>query len=222
MGGMVMPPIATFDYVAVVPDARLGGRWQMSAELRRPLAPTGNEESDSRLVGYTPSVTVDAWAIILTASTREWSAAAQASFPVDCGLLELLQPGDRLNLVRIANANLGLSVVRGDRLMAAFGAISSVDLGPTVRVGSHPGGVRFTVGEVSALVSAGASAEIAGYIACVVCPDRDGMPPGEHACSAVALKASGWPPVAQRCTGMFATEAGWKPSRLYVREFGDQ
>ncbi len=145
---MVMPPWDTFEYVATVPENH-GGSFQCSARLRHPITRQGNE-FDSRLLGHVPQLQIAEAGITpnpcrhrpavmrsrvtLTASSRKNATAAAISLHVDCGLTAQLQPGDDIHISRTACACLGLSIVRGGRLLAAIGAVSAVDLGEDFQV----------------------------------------------------------------------------------------
>jgi hypothetical protein len=145
---MVMPPWDTFEYVATAPDNH-GGQFQCSARLRHPIPHQGNE-FDSRLLGHAPQLQVaEAGStpnpcrhrpavmrsrITLAASSRKDATAAAISFHVDRDLIAQLRPGDDVHISRTACACLGLSIVRGGKLLAAVGAVSAVDLGNDFRV----------------------------------------------------------------------------------------
>ena len=131
----------TFAYVAVVPDD--GGVFECAARPAEPLLDT-----EARLVGLSPSLhvsdaglTPDANSerplvmrslIRLTATARRRASVAEASFHVDRALARSMRAGDVVHLVRTAEAGLGLSVLRGQTLVAAAGDLTAVPLGPAV------------------------------------------------------------------------------------------
>jgi len=145
---MVMPPWDTFEYVATVPESH-GGPFQCSARLRHSITHHGNE-FDSRLLGHAPQLQIAEAGITpnpcrhrpavmrsritLTASTREDATAAAISLYVDRDLISQLQPGDNVHISRTACACLGLSILRGGKLLAGIGAVSAVDLGEDFQV----------------------------------------------------------------------------------------
>ena len=147
----MMPPCGTFDYVAVVPDDpdAFAAGWPVA--LRRPVARRGDRLTDARLVGHAPrlritdaGMTPDAprppsapfarprvlrSQITLTAGGRPDAQVRAASFHVAQGLIAALRPRDVLHLARTAVEGLGLSVLRGGRLIAAVGDVEAVPLG---------------------------------------------------------------------------------------------
>ena len=104
---------------------------------------------DSRLVGLTPSLRITGagltpnagwnrgrWLpsvprarITLLAAGRTGATVASASFHLDMGLISSLQPADTVHLVRTGSGGLAISVIRGETLAAAAGAITAVPLG---------------------------------------------------------------------------------------------
>jgi len=144
---MAMPVSATFDYVAIVPhDPKQRGQpWPARHRSRQ-----GDENfPESRLVGLTPSLqitdggltpnagwnrgrwlpSVQRGRITLSAADRDRATVASASFHVDIGLINALQPADSLHLVRTGKGGLGISVIRGETLLVAAGAVTEVPLG---------------------------------------------------------------------------------------------
>lgn len=160
---MVMPASGTFDYVVVVPDdpKQQGRPWP--ARLRS-VNSRDETLSGTRLVGLTPRLQItDAgptpnagwnrgrWLpsvprgrMTLSASSRRAATVASASFHVDMGLIRSFQPGDIVNLARTGTGGLGISVVRGETLLAAVGAVTAVPLGNDL-VACYPGKVMQAV-----------------------------------------------------------------------------
>ena len=147
-----MAPSGTFEYVVRVPrhDEQAGRAW--SGSVRVPVPISGSDLRDNRLVGLAPTLSVgdgdsilDGWTpdvpipdmprskITLTASARDRSSIRAASFHIAAALVDRLLAGDVIELTRTAGAGLGLAVLRGDQLMVAAGAISTVPLGIGVR-----------------------------------------------------------------------------------------
>ena len=133
---MVMPPCATFDYVATVPSSWSCRQrnWSFGASLREQLVPRGDKKVDHRLVGYSPLVELSRGKVALHAARRCCAQVVAAQFDVDDALMSVLRCQDRLHLVRAASGDLAVSVVRGGRLVLAFGALTQVRLGDHVSV----------------------------------------------------------------------------------------
>jgi hypothetical protein len=151
---MAIPLCGTFQYVATVPENGIDGRpWLV--DLQKPIEPTGDDMRDDRLVGHSPTLEISdagiapgvpsagaerakprVWRsrITLAAATRVRSRAASVAFYVDRAFTMTLAPDDLLFMSRTHCGRLGLSIVRGGRLIAAAGALSAVPLGDLVRV----------------------------------------------------------------------------------------
>lgn len=72
--------------------------------------------------------------LVLRASQKERASVAAFSFCVDQSLTRSWMAGDVLQIVRTGCGGLGLSVVRGGRLVTAIGAVTEVPLGEQVKV----------------------------------------------------------------------------------------
>lgn len=149
---MAMHPCGTFDYVTVVPEdpAAYATGWQ--AASRQPV-------KGDRLVGHAPILRITDAEIApdtppprrrpfarpevlrsrITLTATEQDASHGVSFHVARDLTSALRPGDVLHLARTLGAGLGVSVIRGERLVAAAGAVDAVPLGD-LKVGT-PGDV---------------------------------------------------------------------------------
>jgi hypothetical protein len=155
---MAIPLAGTFRYAGVVPEGQVqsSGRWQLRDESGAESS-TGGDLIRSRLVGLQPSlqitdagVTPDARVspytgnvspkvllsrLTLRARARDRATVAAFSFCVDQALTRSWQAGDVLHVARTACGGLGLSVVRGDRLLTAIGAVTAVPHdGLTIRI----------------------------------------------------------------------------------------
>lgn len=133
------------------------GPWAMAT--REPVERTGDAFHDDRLVGLAPRLWIAeaglpphapgldgldptvpsiahscvAWSrLTLRAGRRRRAQVRAAHLHVARTLTAVLQPGDVLHLARTWCAGLGLSVLRGGRLVAAAGAIHAVPLGGDV------------------------------------------------------------------------------------------
>lgn len=131
-----MPPCGSFHYCVVVPEApgRAFGPWRME-QVDAPFW-TGNPMEDYRLVGLSPLLTFAEGRIKLQASSRERAGLAAALFDVDPELFSVVQAGDVLHLSRDQCGGIALSVLRGDQLIFAVGAVLSVPLGAEVQIHS--------------------------------------------------------------------------------------
>ncbi len=141
----MMPPAGTFDYVTTIPEKPAGSLCEWEVRLRSPVKQTGSDVSDRRLVGYAPRLRItDAGLtpdpgprrpsvmrsqITLTAPGPQNATVSAMSFHVDRDLISLLEPGDDLHMSRTKCAGLGLSILRGGKLLAAVGAVTAVPLG---------------------------------------------------------------------------------------------
>jgi hypothetical protein len=157
---MVMPLCGTFHYAGVVPGLQVSqesGQWtfedQSGAETVPPVdspaswklwkrlaRPAGGHDRlrDNRLVGLQPVVRISGSQLILQAASRHRAEVRSASVELDRTLLEGLQPGDRIELVRTGTADIGVSVLRTGELLWAVGAVTTVPLGPILRVRGGP------------------------------------------------------------------------------------
>jgi hypothetical protein len=152
--GPWLPLEERFDYVAVIPAS--GGKPDWRARSRDDGGQSTNER---RLVGKSPHVRIEsagvrkgggqlsafcginrplvvASRVVLTASDRTDATASAVSFHLDQDLVGALRTGDVINLTRSPRRGLGLSVIRGNELVVALGAVTAVplaDLKATVR-----------------------------------------------------------------------------------------
>ena len=147
----MIAPSGTFDYVITVPDARGDGTFGCSGRLSTPIQDGAPPELRSRLVGWQPEVAfcnagttpepnpLRPWVlrtrIELTARGRDHAGVARAAFHIDKALTTSLRGGDLVYMSRTGCGGLALSVVRGDELVVAAGAISNVPLGNNLHVG---------------------------------------------------------------------------------------
>jgi len=134
---MVMPPCGTFAYSLTLPrgwrDVR---RLRMRDVSGAPRFAFGRRLFTNRLVGHRPFLTAEGDQVILLAARFDHAEIENFSLSIDRRLIQTWQPCDDLYLVRTATADLGVSIVRGNRLLAAVGAITQLELGPDIRVSS--------------------------------------------------------------------------------------
>ena len=71
--------------------------------------------------------------VALTASDRTHATAQAVWFHLDEGFVRALRPGDIINLTRSPRGGLALSVIRGNALVAAIGAVTVVPLAPDLK-----------------------------------------------------------------------------------------
>jgi hypothetical protein len=143
---MAMSPLGTFDYVGTIPERRRDGTIVCTLSTR------GKIPSEGRLTGHAPTLSIAEAGLTpdpsptrprvmrsrlsLTAASRRASTVQAAHFHVDRGLVASMRAGDTLHLVRTHSADLGLSILRNDLLVAAVGAVASLPLGADVTVSS--------------------------------------------------------------------------------------
>jgi hypothetical protein len=191
---MAMPLCGTFHYVAAVPDGFEKSRTPIRA--RDESGPTDSRYPDpllgSRLVGFAPNIEIRGHRIVITASSRERAEVSAASFAMDPELIEMLRGGDVIRVVREKTGDVGVAVLRDERLMVAFGAVSALPLGPEVSVGVEPAEaaeyVAVRVGSETALLAQGEPVQMGDYELQVVRPTVDGIP--GH-CESVAVCRAG-------------------------------
>ena len=151
---MAIHPSGTFDYVAIVPEL-VEDQAPWKVRLRTPIQLTGDDRSNTRLVGHSPTLEIsDAGMtpsaqtsrltgkvsprvlrsrLTLTATTRNDAGVASVSFHVDRALTMALCPHDMLCMARTGCGGLALSIIRNGQLVAAAGAVSAVPLSEDVR-----------------------------------------------------------------------------------------
>jgi hypothetical protein len=159
---MAIPRAGTFEYVGVVPDrqGQYSGEWELRDESGAEASTGADRLCHDRLVGLRPSLqitdlgmTPDVRAspftghsrpkvllsrLTLRAATNERASVAAFSFCVDQALTRSWRVGDVLHVARTSGGGLGLSVVRGNRVIAAIGAVTAVPNGElTIRFPSE-------------------------------------------------------------------------------------
>jgi hypothetical protein len=141
------PLCGTFDYQAIVPEARSEGGFECYAKTRRPVVRSGSHLEGDRLVGMSPRVCVtDAgppstpglrppWSlrkrsrIALVAIAQDRASVAEASFHIDKTFTDCAKAGDHMHLSGDGGCGLAFSLIRGGKLVAAAGALTLVPLG---------------------------------------------------------------------------------------------
>jgi hypothetical protein len=178
---MAMPLCGTFHYVAALPDGFEKSRTPIRA--RDESGPTNSCYPDpllgSRLVGFAPSIEVCGHRIVITASSRERAEVSAASFAMDPELIAVLRGGDVIRVVREKTGDVGVAVLRDERLRVAIGAVSALPLGEDVSVGGGPeadGYVAVRVGAHTAQLRQGEPVPMGDYELQVVRPTVDGIP----------------------------------------------
>jgi len=139
-----------------VTHVQSSGRWQLRDESGANSSTGGDSLFHDRLVGLQPSLEITDVGLTpdgrvsphtgnvrpkvllsrltLRADSRDRATIAAFSFCVDQALTRSWQGGDVLHLARTGCGGLGLSVVRGDRLITAIGAVTAVPHGGLVTV----------------------------------------------------------------------------------------
>jgi hypothetical protein len=155
---MAISQAGTFDYTGVIPgDGQpSAGRWPLRDRSDESPSAGRDPLTQDRLVGLRPSLEiVDAGVtpevrvspytgivrpkvslsrLILRADDTIRATVAGFSFCVDRALTRSWRAGDVLHVSRTSCGGLGLSVVRGDRLLVAIGAVTSVPQGGLVDI----------------------------------------------------------------------------------------
>ena len=204
---MVMPACGTFHYSGVVPDAKAAlesGHWTLEDRSGAALRAPTSELRDNRLVGLEPTLRISESDLVLETASRQRAQIRSASLEIDRSLIERLQGGDVLTLIRTGTADIGISVLRRGQLMVAVGAVTVTPLGDEVRVRSGPVVDHPTVGsqqwprtdtwiEVSASAETrrlrgGEATTIGSYWFSVVRCFRDGIP-GTYESLAISVDA---------------------------------
>jgi hypothetical protein len=153
---MVMPACGTFHYAGLVPDTKAAlesGQWtledQSGAARLKGLSPPrawGFWKRDSRrddifdrlrenrLVGLEPTLRISECHLVLETASRHRAQLCSASLEIDPSLIESLQGGDVLTLLRTDTADIGISLLRRGQLVVAVGAVTATPLGHDVGV----------------------------------------------------------------------------------------
>jgi len=151
----VIAPCGTFEYVVAVPASGMAECSSWVVRVRDPVAHTGDELVDARLVGLSPRLEIiDAGLtpegptysttrsvrpkvlrsrLTLSASKKKLASVSAVSFHVDKSLTLAWRPGDLVYLSRTNCGGLGISVIREGILVAAVGAVTAVPLGSGVQ-----------------------------------------------------------------------------------------
>lgn len=148
----LLPFAETFDYVAVMPATGRDGRcYTRSADA------ADQHAKGHRLVGWSPHLHIEsagmlrgggplsplcdlnrpavlASRIVLAAHDRAEATTSAAWFSLDQGLVDVLRAGDEVHMTRTPRGGLGVSVIRGDDLIVALGAVTAVPLGGNLKV----------------------------------------------------------------------------------------
>lgn len=142
---MAMPPCGTFRYAGTVPWTkadRESGRWQLEEQFgpwaESDRAVRGNPLRDNRLVGLTPTLRIVGGDLVLEAPSQFRSQIRSATFQLAESLIADFQGGDLFWLVRTVTADIGVSLLRDNRLIVAAGAVTITPLGDSVSVLSGP------------------------------------------------------------------------------------
>ena len=128
---MAMPPSGTFHYQGFVPVEWAGG--EATFEMHDPTGAEQGSSSDplysNRLVGFRPQIAFVGEELVLTASSRYRASCMTVSIPFHPKLVAEIRPKDCITIDRSATADIGLSLVREERLIYALGAVTRVWVG---------------------------------------------------------------------------------------------
>ena len=195
---MVMPACGTFHYSGVVPDARAAlesGYWTLEDQSGAALRAPTSQIRDNRLVGLEPTLRISECHLVLETTSRHRAEIRSASVEVDRSLIECLQGGDVLTLIRTGTADIGISVLRSGQLMVAVGAVTVTPLGDDVRVRGGPDveewprtdtWVEVSVSAETLRLRGGEATAIGSYRFSVVRCFQDGIP-GRYESLALSL-----------------------------------
>jgi hypothetical protein len=155
---MAIPLSGRFNYFGIVPDdhVQASSRWQLHDVSGAAAAVDGAPLVRNRLVGLDPSLEIADIGITpdvglspytgrvppkvllsrltLRAASADRASVAEFSFCVDQAFVRSWHSGDVLHVARTGNGGLGVSILRGERLIAAIGAVTAVPHGEFVSV----------------------------------------------------------------------------------------
>jgi hypothetical protein len=130
----MIPPIGTFDYKAEFTKEGFG-----DSDIELPGADYGGR-GRQRLVGLNPKIRFWHDRLVIVASEQTNSTVRNVSFGIGDAVRLAARPGDRLYVTRTGCGGIGMSVLRGQELILAVGALRSVPLGSEMQVQVHPRG----------------------------------------------------------------------------------
>ena len=126
---MAIPGWSTCDYEATVEDIR---RTETIWTARERLS------DGKRMAGRAPRICIDQQRIAVTAPSPKDATFRQVVFSAGDAVFKAVRSGDSLFLTHTGSAEFGISLIRDDELVLAFGAIARVPLGQTVEVVRGP------------------------------------------------------------------------------------
>src|SRR6266403_1162974 len=91
-----------------------------------------------RLVGLNPKIRFWNDRLVIVAAEQTNSTVRNVSFGIGDGVRLAARPGDRLYVTRTGSGGIGMSVLRGQELILAVGAVRAVPLGSEMQVRVHP------------------------------------------------------------------------------------
>jgi hypothetical protein len=217
---MAIPPCGTFHYAGVAPDtraARESGCWRLkdksgASSITVPKSwqvwKFWKRDANldpliyNRLIGLQPTLRISGGQLILEAGSRHRASIRSATLEFDRSLIDSIQGGDVLTLVRTQSTHTGVSLLRSGRLILAVGAVTAVPLGDdvVVRNGHHSAtglnGWRYVDPWVDISVMAetrrlreGEDAIIGNYRCTVIRCFLDGIP-WTYECLAISLEGA--------------------------------
>jgi hypothetical protein len=184
---MAIHPSGTFDYEAAFTEQSFRGS---DILLRGADRDGGGEE---RLVGLRPDIRLGDDLLVIFTSERRSAGVRHASFPVGDAVSLAARPGDRLHVARAGTGDIGLSLLRGGRLVVAVGAVTEVPLGDVRAAHGTDGSwerpsadrwLEFTAGGERLTLRGREFAEVGGYHVYVERCWAFGIP-GERECVSV-------------------------------------
>ncbi len=125
------------------------------------------------LVGANPKIRFWRDRVVLVASAKANATVRNASFAIGDAVPLSARPGDRLYLIRTGSGQIGLSLLREERLVLAIGAVTAVPLGRDIVTRKRPKNswdefirdtwLEFRFGEAQLILRERETRETAGY-----------------------------------------------------------
>jgi hypothetical protein len=164
---MTLHPSGTFDHEAEF----TGGSFGVSDIVVQGVDRGGGGEE--RLVGPAPKLRLWEDRLVIFTPEERRASVRHASFPVGDAVSLAARAGDRLYVARGGTGDIGLSLLRGQRLVLAVGAVSEVPLGEGVQAAHGTDGswekpsrntwMEFSVGAARVALRGREFAEAGGY-----------------------------------------------------------
>jgi hypothetical protein len=144
---MAIGPSGRFDYVAEFTSTCFGSD-EIVVQARSPV-----ESKEPVLLGHAPKIRFWSDRMAVLAADATLAAMKWVSFTVGDVVFLVAKAGDLLRTIRTGTGDLGLAILRRDELVVALGAVTELNLGPTIAasngldflqvcIGSHVSSLR--------------------------------------------------------------------------------